>query len=102
MERRPPDAHVTTRWTHEDEERLGTKREDPAHKATWEACVVLPQGCVGESYWSVMPWEESGVDIVKFCAKAWKINDIAKELAPLGHEVVGCISGVKRTRWPPR
>ena len=36
--------------------------------------------------------EEGGgwkrVGIVKFCVKAWKTNDIAKELSPLGHEIV--------------
>ena len=29
----PPNGYVTTRWTHEDEELLGTKQENPAHQA---------------------------------------------------------------------
>ena len=38
---RPPDVFVTTEWTSEDEELLGTRRGDPAHQATWEAFMVL-------------------------------------------------------------
>ena len=29
-----PVAYVVTQWTEQDEELLGTKREDPAHQAT--------------------------------------------------------------------
>ena len=30
--RNPPVAYVVTKWTEEDEELLGTQREDPAHR----------------------------------------------------------------------
>ena len=99
VQHRPPDAFVTTEWTSEDEELLGTRRGDPAHQATWEAFMVLlairhfvVPGVRGRI---VLVGDALGVwfGMVKFCARAGKINEIAKEvamhLAPLGHELVG-------------
>ena len=86
-----------TKWTDQDEELLGTLREDPAHQATWEAFMVLlairhfvtaeVRGRI------VLVGGAMGVwfGMVRFCAR--EINEIAKEvamhLAPLGHELEG-------------
>ena len=93
----PPVAYVVTQWTEQDEELLGTKRGDAAHQATWEAFMVLlairhfvtadVRGRI------VLVGDALGVwfGTVRFCAKARKINEIAKEvamhLAPVGHEL---------------
>ena len=85
-------------WTSEDEELLGTRRGDPAHQATWEASMVTGPSalcCPGVRRRIVLVGDALGVwfGMVKFCARAGKINEIAKEvamhLAPLGHELVG-------------
>ena len=94
----PPDAVVTTEWTQEDEELVGTRRSDPAHQATWEAFMVLlairhfvTAGVRGRI---VSVGDALGVwfGMVEFCARAGKINEIAKEAAThvalLGQELV--------------
>ena len=85
--------------TEQDKELLGTKWGDPAHQATWESFMVLlairhfvtadVRGRI------VLVGDALGVwfGMVRFCAQAKEINEIAKEvamhLAPLDHEFEG-------------
>ena len=81
-----------TKWTDQDEELLGTLREDPAHQATWEAFMVLlairhfvtaeVRGRIVLVSGALGVW----FGMVRFCAR--EINEIAKEvtmhMSPLG------------------
>ena len=88
------DAFVATMWTKEDEMLLNTTRGDPRirrlGKRSWYRwrfeTLSLPR-CVVGLCWSEMPLG-SGFGMVRLCAKAGTINEIAKKvvlhLAPMG------------------
>ena len=102
--RNPLVAFVVTKRTEEDDELLGTQRGDPTHQATWEAFMVLlaiRHLVTAEIRGRIVLFGDSlcvGFGMVSFCARARKINETAKEvamhLAPLGHELEGCTTGV--------
>ena len=108
VQHRPPDAFVTTEWTSEDEELLGTRRGDPAHQATWEAFMVLlairhfvVPGVRGRI---VLVGDALGVwfGMVKFCARAGKSMKLPKKWPCTWHlwamSLWVCTFGAKPTR----